>query len=99
MPDPGYSIERVVHSLVQYKWLVILTCLAVAVACATGAPRLQPASDYRVFFTANNPQLQAYEALRSDYTNDDNILLVIDPPGDNVFTHEYLTEIADTTRG
>ncbi len=62
------------------------------------SPRLKPASDYRAFFSADNAQLLAYEALLTHYTNDDNILLVAEPPGGNVFTLEYRHAIADATK-
>lgn len=97
MPEQQGESETFTGRVFHYRWFVILLCIAIAVIAALGAPRLKPASDYRVFFSADNPQLLAYEALRLHYTNDDNILLVLEPPGGNVFTLEYLQAIAEVT--
>jgi len=98
MRETNHFIERFAQTVFNHRWLIIAACVTVALACATGAPRLKPASDYRVFFIPSNPQLQAYEALRAHYTNDDNILLVIEPPGGDVFTPEYLGAVARATQ-
>jgi len=59
--------------------------LLVAIA-SLGIQNLHFKSDYRMFFSEENPQLIAYESLQKTYTKDDNVLLVITPANNNVFT-------------
>lgn len=82
---------------IQHRWRVIFLCVVITLMVASGARFLKPASDYRVFFRADNSQLLAYEALRTHYTNSDNILLAITPADKNIFSKSYLDVIADIT--
>jgi predicted RND superfamily exporter protein len=43
-----------------------------------------------MFFSEDNPQLRAFEALEKTYTRDDNILVVVTPKDSDVFTPENL---------
>ena len=95
------SFEKIAVSTanvaIRHRWQVIILCLVIVLVAASGARFLKPASDYRVFFSADNTQLLAYEALRTHYTNSDNILLAIAPADNNVFSREYLDVIAELT--
>lgn len=82
---------------IQHRWQVIFLCVVIVLAVASGARFLKPASDYRVFFRADNSQLLAYEALRTHYTNSDNILLAITSADKNIFSKDYLDVIAKLT--
>ena len=54
-------------------------------------------SDYRVFFSEENPQLNAFNALQDKYTKDDNILIVVEPEDGNVFSHKTLSALEKLT--
>ena len=82
---------------IRYRWRVIVLCVVIVLMVASGARFLKPASDYRVFFRADNSQLLAYEALRTHYTNSDNILLAITSADKNVFSKKHLDIIAELT--
>ena len=82
---------------IKHRRSVIVSCVVIVLIIASGARFLKPASDYRVFFRADNPQLLAYESLRTHYTNSDNILLAISPADNDVFTRDYLDTIARLT--
>lgn len=95
------GINSVLSNLSQYSlkhpWRVLLICTLLSLLTATGAARLMPASDYRVFFSADNPQRLAYEELSREFTKNDNILLVIEPADGQVFKQEFLNLIHQTT--
>ncbi|UJP00238.1 MAG: efflux RND transporter permease subunit [Nitrosomonas sp.] len=55
-----------------------------------GIKDLQFKSDYRMFFSDDNPQLTALENLQKTYTRDDNVLLVLTPAKGDVFSPEIL---------
>jgi len=84
-------------NIIRFRWWVILATLVVVVAAATGAKNLGFSTDYRVFFSEENPQLAAYEALQKIYTQDDNIMLVIKPKSGDLFTAERLSAIRKIT--
>ena len=65
---------------------------------ASGARFLGFATDYRVFFSKDNPQLVAFETLQNTYTKNDNVMFAVEPKDGNVFTRETLAIIEEITR-
>ena len=65
--------------VIRWRWAVLPFCLIVAIAAASGGRFLGFASDYRVFFSSGNPQLEAFETMQRVYSKDDNISFVIKP--------------------
>ena len=89
---------RYTEWILKWRYLVILLSLAAVLALASGAKNLVFKSDYRVFFSKENPQLNAFENLQNTYTKDDNVLFVITPRNGKVFTPETLTAVQDITQ-
>ena len=54
-------------------------------------------TDYRVFFSEDNPQLTAFETLQNTYTKNDNLLFVIKPADDAVFSPQVLAAVEKLT--
>ena len=81
--------------IVRWRWAVIAISLVVAVAIASGSRFIGFSTDYRVFFSDENPQLTAFEELQNVYTKDDNILIVVKPNEGDVFTPAVLTVIRE----
>jgi predicted RND superfamily exporter protein len=77
-------------------WLIIVSIVVVAVA-ASGMRFLTFENDLRVFFSEQNPQLQALEKLENTYTKIDNVYIAIAPQDKNVFTRETLAAIEELT--
>lgn len=75
---------------------VLLTLIGVAV-CLVGARNLAFSTDYRVYFGPENPQLKAFDEVQNVYTKNDNIIFVIQPPGDSVFNRDTLALIETLT--
>ena len=55
------------------------------------------ATDYRVFFSPDNPDLTAYEAVENVYTKNDNVLFVLQPQDGDVFTPRVLEALRSLT--
>jgi uncharacterized protein len=83
--------------VIRWRWAVIVLSLVVAAAAAAGGRYLGFASDYRVFFSSGNPQLEAFETMQKVYSKDDNISFVIKPAEGEIFTPELLASIRDLT--
>lgn len=90
-------IMRYAWLMIRFRWLVILVCLAAAAGFASGGQFLGFSTDYRVFFSKENPQLNAFEAMQQVYTKDDNILFVLQPKEGEVFTEKTLRAVQDLT--
>lgn len=83
--------------VVKYRWLIIICTVLVVVVAASGVQRLQFTNNYRYFFSKENPQLKAFEALQNIYTKNDNVLFAIAPKDGNVFTPETLAIVEELT--
>ncbi len=86
--------------IVRWRYVALLLSILMVAAAGYGAQFLSFSADYRVFFSKENPQLQAFENLQNTYTKTDNVLFVLAPKDGDVFTPhtleavEYLTERA-----
>jgi len=89
---------RYTEWILKWRYLVIILSLVAVGVIGSGAPNLMPFSnDYRVFFSKDNPQLNAFEDLQNTYTKDDNVLFVISPKNGNVFTPQNLAVVQEIT--
>ncbi|OOY34102.1 efflux RND transporter permease subunit [Solemya velum gill symbiont] len=89
--------ERYAAGILRYRWLVIVATILLVALAASGGRFLAFSSDYRVFFSKENPQLTAFEELQNTYTKNDNVLIVLEPKGGNVFTRDVYEAIIDVT--
>jgi len=83
--------------VVKRRWWLIIATILVVVAAASGVRFLTLNRDNRVFFSKENPQLQALEALENTYTKRNNVLLAIAPKNGNVFTRKTLAAVEELT--
>lgn len=84
--------------ILRFPWLVILISLGLTAAAGYGIQFVHFKSDYRMFFSDENPQLIAFETLQKTYTRDDNVLLVLTPKNGDVFTAQNLAVIEKLTK-
>ena len=95
------SIDRFavrLTALVQRRpWTVILLSLVLAVAAGSGARHLGFSTNYRVFFSAANPELQAFENLQNTYTKNDNFFFVVESPTGAAFDTSTLAAVEELT--
>ena len=83
--------------VIKYRWLLLAGCLIIAATTASGMRYLSFNNDLRAFFSKENPQLQALEALENTYNKIDNVYFILAPQDGNVFTRETLAAIEDLT--
>lgn len=88
--------KRWAEVMIKYKWPVFIATLALAFGLASQG-KMEFDGDYHVFFSETNPELEAFDALQDKYTKDDNVILVLSPSNENVFTKENLTAIEELT--
>ena len=67
--------------VIAARWPIIAATLILVAIAASGGRFLEFSSNYRVFFSEDNPQLLAFEALENTYTRNDNVLFAVVPDG------------------
>ena len=77
----GASEARFGEWVIAARWPIIAATLILVAIAASGGRFLEFSSDYRVFFSEDNPQLLAFEALEDTYTRNDNVLFAVVPDG------------------
>ncbi|MCF6219283.1 MAG: MMPL family transporter [Gammaproteobacteria bacterium] len=90
-------VTRYASWVVNHPWWMIMLAILVVVAVASGAKHLTFSSSYRVFFSADNPQLMAFDALEKSYTKNDNVMFIITPQAGDIITNETLEVIRQLT--
>ncbi len=95
--NPASRTERYTRWVIRNRWWVVLGALFVTLASGTGMTKLGLANDYRVFFSEDNPDLNAYEAVENIYTKNDNVLFIVKPREGEVFTAANLDVIRSLT--
>lgn len=91
------TIIAYTNFIIKWKWAVLIATLLLAVLLANGMKGLGLATDYRVFFSKDNPDLLAFDALENIYTKNDNVLILIKPSSGDVFNKKTLTAIYEIT--
>ena len=83
--------------LARWRYPVLVVCLLLVAGAGAGGQFLAFKTDYRNFFSEDNPQLQAFEQLQNTYTKTDNVLFVLAPKDGRVFSNETLASIIELT--
>lgn len=85
------------HWVVRYRWWIIGVTALVVLATASGIRFLTVNNNTRVFFSEDNPQLKALEALENTFSRDNSVFFAIAPRDGNVFTQETLNAVEELT--
>ena len=84
-------------AIIKFRWLVILFSVLSVVGFGYGAKNLGFSNNYRVFFSDENPELTAFESFQNTYTKNDNIMFVIKPNKDKVFSPSVMDAVEKIT--
>lgn len=97
--DSSSRSGRAVEWIVNHPWLSILLSLVLVFGSGYGASRLNFSNDIRVFFSPENPDLQAFDAMEQTYSKSANVLMVVTPkdPGASIFDREILSAVRELT--
>ncbi|MBK1878177.1 efflux RND transporter permease subunit [Pelagicoccus mobilis] len=93
-PNPRAGrVERFAAWTLRNRWLVLLSSLVFVALTLVGTRNIRFDNSYRIFFSEENPQLQAFDALQAIYTKDDNILFVLTAPEDDIYEKSFLESV------
>ncbi|MGI9270578.1 MAG: efflux RND transporter permease subunit [Woeseiaceae bacterium] len=95
------AIDRFATSLtrgvIANRWLVIIGAVIFAGLVGSGASNLEFSTNYRVFFSDANPELQAFEELQNTYTKNDNFFFVVEPNSGAAFDRDTMAAVEELT--
>ncbi|MDJ0918069.1 MAG: MMPL family transporter [Woeseiaceae bacterium] len=95
------AIDRFAAALTQrvirHRGLVLLGALLAAALIGSGVTRLEFSTNYRVFFSEANPELQAFEDLQRTYTKNDNFFFVVEPKVGVAFDRDTIAAVEELT--
>ena len=77
--------------------VVLIGAVLIAVLLGSGAQRLEFSTNYRVFFSEANPELQAFENLQNTYTKNDNFFFVVESNSGAAFDQETIAAVEELT--
>jgi predicted RND superfamily exporter protein len=83
--------------VVGNRWWVILASIASLVALAWGLQFVSFSKDLRIYFSVDNPEYLAYDAIENTYVRNDNLLIVLAPEDGDVFTRDTLSALEKLT--
>ncbi len=86
-------VIRYAQWITRHPWLVMFGTILLVMAASSGMKHLTIKTDYRIFFSEDNPQLLAFEALGTMYTKNDNVMFILAPKDGNVFSKETLEAV------
>lgn len=84
--------------VIRFRWWIIVSTILMVAAAASGMQFLKFSNNYRVFFSEENPQLQAFDALQNKYIKNDNAMIALAPKNGKAFTRETLAAVEELTR-
>ena len=75
--------------VVRYRWWIIVATVLTVTLISSGMRFLTFTMDNRIFFSEDNPQLAALEALENTYVKTYNVVFVVEPESGDVFELSY----------
>ena len=85
------------NTVLNRPWLVLLFSLLLVVLMSSGISKLTFRGDYRIFFSADNPQLLAFEQMQNEFNKSDNIMIGVAPRDGTVFSASALQLLRELT--
>ena len=78
-------------------WKVVLCITLAVLIMGRGLLGLGFSNDYRVYFSKENPQLQAFNNIQDTYNKSDSVMFILQPSDGNVFSQKTLLAIQQLT--
>lgn len=90
--------ETITRSVIKYRWLTLTAALLLTFLVGSGTKYLEFSTNYRIFFSDANPELQAFEDLQNTYSRNDNFFFVLKPKSGHVFEADTLSAVEKLTK-
>jgi predicted RND superfamily exporter protein len=90
-------INGISKSLVEHRLYYSLFSVLLIAFLGAGVSKLYFESDYKIFFSDDNPQMLVHEENQDRYTRSDNVTFVIAPENKAIFSKSSLLPIVELT--
>ncbi len=94
----GQGVTTFSRFIIEHPWWILLLTFIAVFGMGAGVLNLGLKTDYRVYFSEENPQLHAFDAMQDTYNKSDSVLFVLEPEDGNVFTVQTLHAIHELTK-
>jgi len=78
----------------RYRWVILVSLLVLTGLLTSGIRYLTFTTDYRVYFSPDDPYLKSLNSFQRTYTKDDTVLFVLSPKQGSVFVSPILKQVA-----
>lgn len=98
--DPSLAptrMHRFQGFIVDHPWVCIVFTLCYVAFAAYGLTGASMNNDSRLFFEPNDPDFMYLKAVEAQFTEDDNVVMVIDPDNKDIFTPRNLALLRELT--
>ncbi len=93
----GSFVAKLGNLVTHHPWWIICITLLLVAAAGSGLQHIELNNNYRIFFGKDNPQLLAFDAIQNTYSKSDNLMFVVEPANENIFTKKNLQAIIELT--
>jgi len=90
-------LEKYIDFILAYRLWVIIGVVIASIAASSGITRLTMASDYRVFFGPDNPDLKRWDDFQAVFSKNDNVFFVLQYPDGEAFDQRMAIVVEDLT--
>ncbi len=97
MKNMQSSVGNFAEFIIRWRWVVSISSILIVLFIATGMKSIQFQTDYRIFFSKENPQLAAYEKLQNTYSRNDVLQFVLQPNNGDIFQPQFLDNLRELT--
>ncbi|MFW5443817.1 MAG: efflux RND transporter permease subunit [Methylococcaceae bacterium] len=95
--NKGHLVSNFSKFITAHPWWILLLVIIAVSGMGAGLVNLGFNNDYRVYFSKENPQLQAFNTIQDTYNKSDSVMFVLQPQEDTVFTQQTLQAIQTLT--
>jgi uncharacterized protein len=88
---------RYIRQVARFRWLIILLVFGFTGFFTDQLQYVKITTDYKIFFNAENPELRAFEALETTYTQADYYLIALHTEDGDLFNARHLQAIVELT--
>lgn len=89
-PQNPSKTVKFAEFVVNRPWLVLIASFLLTILVTLGAGKLELKTDYRIFFSEDNPQMLAFDDIQDSYDKSDNVMLILTPKEGKVFERDTL---------
>lgn len=90
-------LNRYFNLILRRPYRVLLLVVMVVITLGAGVHKLSFTSDFRTYFSSENPQLQAFEAMEKRFSRQDNLFFLVSGNSQHLFTQKGLTLVETLT--